>query len=169
MSDGVRHLTTARLVLRPIDLADFAFAAELYARQDMTIHRPDPTPDTTEVTAGRLAKDVAHWATHGFGKWALFHEGHPAGFGGLSARDGWEGLNVSFHLHPALWGRGLIAELMQAIRAAGFGPLAAPRLYGLARATNLPSRRVLERARYTHEGEAMLDGSRFELYTARRT
>ncbi len=165
MLDGVRHRTTSRLALRPIEPDDVPFAAEMYARLAMTEHRPDPTPDTPEVTAGRLAKDMAHWAEHGFGKWALLHEGRLVGFGGLSARVGWEGLNLSYHLHPTLWGQGFAAECVAESLAVGFGPLAAARIYALARATNLPSRRVAERAGFLHEDQVMLDGAPFELYT----
>jgi RimJ/RimL family protein N-acetyltransferase len=150
---------TARLLLRRPEPADLAFAVELFARAEIVAHRPDPRPDSPEASAARLERDMAHWRQHGFGRWAIEHEDVLIGFGGLTRKDGFEGLNISYHLHPRAWGRGYATELAREALSLAFGPLRATRVIGLVRAANPASRRVLERIGFEPEGEALLDGA----------
>ena len=80
------------------------------------------------------------------GRWrlSLREDGAAAGFGGLGPRPGREGLNLSFHVSPAMQGRGLAGEFVAGALALAFGALRASRVYGLARPWNAASLRVLE-------------------------
>ena len=98
----VRH--TQRLSLRMPDERDLGFVTALFARPELVAHRPDPTPDSPEESARRLARDRAHWRLHGFGRWAVEAEGRPIGFGGVTVSTEFDGLNMSYHLHPDCWG-----------------------------------------------------------------
>ena len=148
-----------RLLLRRPAEADLGFLIDLFSRRELVAHRPDPVPDTPQQSAARLARDVGHWNKHGFGRWAVEADGKLIGFGGVTVSADFEGLNLSYHLHPESWGHGYATELvMEALRTA-FGPLRADRVIGLVRAANPASRRVLEKCGFTFEKEVMLHGA----------
>jgi RimJ/RimL family protein N-acetyltransferase len=150
---------TRRLHLRPPSDGDLAFLTDLFSRHEMVAHRPHPAPDSPAQSAERLARDLAHWRRHGFGRWALEMGDHLIGFGGLTAMDGIEGLTISYHLHPDVWRRGFATELVEEALSVAFDVIAAPRVVGLVRPVNPASRAVLERTGFSFEGEVELDGA----------
>lgn len=156
---AVARWQTARLAARPAGPEDIDFAAALFALPEITAHRPDPAPDDRATTAARLARDAAHWAEHGFGRWLLSDAGGPAGFGGLTCSAGETALNLSYHLHPARWGLGYATEFGRAALALAFGPLQADAVVGLARPANPASQAVLRRLGFTLAGEIPLHGA----------
>ncbi|CDX34785.1 GCN5-related N-acetyltransferase [Mesorhizobium sp. ORS 3359] len=150
---------TERLLLRRPQQADRDFLIDLFSRPELVAHRPDPTPDTPQQSAARLARDIDHWEKHGFGRWAVKADGGLVGFGGVTVSNDLEGLNLSYHLHPGCWGHGYASELvMEALRAA-FLTLEAERVIALARPANPASRRVLEKCGFTYERDVMLHGA----------
>ncbi len=155
---------TERLLLRRPLRADLDFLVDLFSRPELVAHRPDPTPDTPEQSAARLERDVEHWERHGFGRWAAEADGGLIGFGGVTISADFEGLNLSYHLHPESWGRGYATELVEHALRAAFGPLRAFRVVGLARPANPASRRVLERCGLVFERDVMLHGASMGLY-----
>lgn len=150
------RLRTARLVARPVVAADLEFILALFARPNMRSHRPDPAPDSAETLRARLIAEIARWRDEGFGRWRLDDAGGPVGLGGLSRKPGFDGLNLSFHIHPDAWGRGYATEFGRAALAHAFGPLGADRVIGLARAANPASRAVLTRLGFAYLGEVPL-------------
>ncbi|WP_092499919.1 GNAT family N-acetyltransferase [Faunimonas pinastri] len=167
---NVSHRSTARLRLRPPNRSDLDFIIDLFSRPELVVHRPDPTPDTSEASRARLMRDVDHWDVHGFGRWAVESDGRLIGFGGLTfPKIDLPGLNVSYHLDPSAWGRGYASELIREVALVGFEDLDADRLIGLVRAANPASRRVLEKAGFRTEGEVVLYGAPTELMTLRRS
>ncbi|RAZ92787.1 GNAT family N-acetyltransferase [Mesorhizobium hawassense] len=148
-----------RLLLRRPAAADLDFLVDLFSRPELVAHRPDPTPDTLQQSAARLARDIDHWDKNGFGRWAVEAEGRLVGFGGVTLSSDFEGLNLSYHLHPGSWGHGYASELvMEALRAA-FLTLEAERVIALARPANPASRRVLEKSGFTFDRDVMLHGA----------
>lgn len=164
MPIDVARLETTRLSLRPVAREDIDFAAELFARPELTAHRPDPRPDSRDAVVARLAADGAHWAQHGFGRWLLSADGIPVGLGGLTVKAGVEGLNLSYHLHPDHWGKGYATEFARAALKVAFGPLAAPRVVGLVRPANPASRAVLERLGFRYERSLPLHGAPTDMF-----
>lgn len=147
---------SARLLLRRPGQADLDFLVDLFSRPELVAHRPDPTPDTEQQSAARLARDLDHWDKRGFGRWAVEADGRLVGFGGVTVSNDFDGLNLSYHLHPASWGQGYASELvMEALRAA-FLTLEAEHVIALARPTNPASRRVLEKCGFAFGREVML-------------
>lgn len=147
---------TERLLLRRPQLGDLDFLVDLFSRPELVAHRPDPTPDTPQQSAARLSRDIDHWDRHGFGRWEVEADGRLVGFGGVTVSNDFQGLNLSYHLHPGSWGRGYASELvMEALRAA-FLTLEAERVIALARPANPASRRVLEKCGFTFDREVML-------------
>jgi [ribosomal protein S5]-alanine N-acetyltransferase len=149
---------------RPIP-DDLDFLVDLFSLPALVAHRPDPTPDSPVVCAERLRGDIAHWDRHGFGRWAVEDGDGLIGFGGLTVRGEDEAFNISYHLHPAHWGKGYATELAEEAVRAGFDDLGVARIVGLVREANPGSRRVLERAGFVFEGHVMLHGAPTQLLT----
>lgn len=150
---------TATLSYRPPRPGDLAFVTDLYARPEVVAHRPDPTPDGPEVCRMRLDRDIAHWAAHGFGRWAVEAGGQLVGFGGLGVVEGSEELNISYHVHPDHWGHGMASAIAARAVGHGFDRLGAPRIRGLVRAANPASARVLLKLGFRRDGEVTLHGA----------
>ncbi|UVK53993.1 GNAT family N-acetyltransferase [Mesorhizobium sp. AR02] len=157
-----------RLLLRRPAQADLDFLIDLFSRWEPVAHRPDPVADTPQQSAARLARDIGHWDKHGFGRWAVEADGKLIGFGGVTVSADFDGLNLSYHLHPESWGHGYATELVAAALQAAFGPLHADRVIGLVRAANPASRRVLEKCGFTFEQEVMLHGAPTMLFALAR-
>jgi ribosomal-protein-alanine N-acetyltransferase len=153
----IRH--TPRLSLRMPEERDLDFVTALFARPELVAHRPDPTPDSPSESARRLARDQAHWRVNGFGRWAVETEGRLIGFGGVTVSTEFEGLNLSYHLHPEHWGRGYATELVKEALAFACDDLQAKRIIGLVRPVNVASRRVLEKCGFGFERDVMLHGA----------
>ncbi|WP_095198696.1 GNAT family N-acetyltransferase [Mesorhizobium carmichaelinearum] len=157
-----------RLLLRRPAQADLDFLVDLFSRHELVAHRPDPVADTPQQSAARLARDIGHWDRYGFGRWAVEADGKPVGFGGVTVSADFDGLNLSYHLHPQSWGHGYATELVTQALSAAFGPLQADRVIGLARAANPASRRVLEKCGFAFEREVMLHGAPTMLFALAR-
>ena len=155
---------TARLLLRPPEPDDIDFLTALFSRPELVAHRPDPRPDSPEQSAARLARDIAHWQAHGFGRWAVLADGKLAGFGGLTVSQEFGGLNLSYHFDPQSWGHGYATELVAAALTMAFEELGAERVVGLVRTANPASRRVLEKCGFAFEREVILHGAATNLY-----
>ncbi|HEY0124426.1 MAG TPA: GNAT family N-acetyltransferase [Rhizobium sp.] len=155
---------TKRLLLRVPVETDLDFVAALFSRQELVAHRPDPTPDTREESARRLARDMDHWRSHGFGRWAVEADSGLIGFGGVTVSKEFEGLNLSYHLHPDSWGKGYATELVRQVLDFAFNDLHADRVIGLVRPINVASRNVLEKCGLALEREVMLHGAPTNLF-----
>ncbi|AUG51347.1 GNAT family N-acetyltransferase [Thalassospira marina] len=158
---------TARLTLRVPQQDDLSFLQDMFSRPELTRHRPNPTPDDASTTRDRMARDRAHWAEHGFGRWAVLVDGRRIGFGGVTQSLQFEGLNLSYHLHPDYWGKGYGLEIARAAIAFAINDLAAQRIIGLARPANPASQRVLLRAGLVYQRDVPLHGAMTGLFELR--
>jgi RimJ/RimL family protein N-acetyltransferase len=130
--------------------------------------RPAPLPP---FRAGEpealLRKDIAHWEAHGFGPWTLIERdsGAFAGRGGLcwTQVDGERAIELPWALLPAFWNEGLATEAaLAALDTAQ--RVGIPEVISLALLENKPSRRVMEKAGLTYEGEVEHVGLPHALY-----
>ncbi|MBF9032307.1 GNAT family N-acetyltransferase [Rhodobacterales bacterium HKCCE3408] len=143
---------THRLSCRPVAGCDGAFYSWLFGLPETVAHRPDKTPLAPSVAERQLQRDIEHWTEHGFGRWALSHAGQVVGLGGLTVKPGFDGLNLSYHLLPEMWGQGLASEFVRAAIDHARDELDAGELYGLVRPTNIASIRVMEKAGFRDHG-----------------
>ena len=162
-----RHLT-ARLVLRPIQADDFPLLQAIFTDPATTAHRPDPRVETLEECEVRMGRYLDHWRDNGFGLWTLERQHDAIGLGGLTHRDGFSGLNLSYHLHPDHWRQGFASEFAAAAVDIAFQDMAASRVIGVVRHVNLASRRVLEKAGLTLAREIVYGNHPGLLYVKHR-
>jgi RimJ/RimL family protein N-acetyltransferase len=59
---------------------------------------------------------------------------------------------ISFALHPAYWGRGLVPEAVRSLLGFGFETLGLHRIYGECHPDNVASARVMEKVGMRYEG-----------------
>ena len=166
---SVCHRHTSRLTLRPIALADAEFAVVLFARPELIAHRPDRTPETADKIRLGLSADLEYWRMHGFGRWAIECDGALIGFGGLTRRDGFDGLNISYHLHPTVWRQGFASKFVAEALAVVFEPLKQARVFGLVRPSNMASAHVLKKSGFIFERELEFNGAPTCLWASHQT
>jgi RimJ/RimL family protein N-acetyltransferase len=94
--------------------------------------------------------------------------GELIGFGGVTHAKDRDALNLSYHLHPDSWGKGLATELVGAVLDVAFSLLMSERVVGLARPANPASCRVLEKTGFIFEQEIELHGASTRLYAISR-
>ena len=159
-------IATPRLGLRPLGDADVDPLYEIQGdREAMRFTYAAPSRDECER---RLRAHERLRAENGFAPWVavLRAEDRVVGWGGLGIdpfEPGW-GVEVSYFLHPAHWGRGLATELVCASVTYGFGTLALPAIGAFARPDNAASIRVLEKCGFGLLGyEASLARNHYEI------
>jgi ribosomal-protein-alanine N-acetyltransferase len=169
-ADGLRlaHRLTERLTWRPIKSQDLPHLIAIFSQPAVVAHRPNPTPETPSDCRRRLDQELDHWQRHGFGRWVLEYMGAVVGFGGLTFRDSFAGLNLSYHLHPSYWRLGLASEFARAAVDIALHDLEAPQVVGMVRPVNQASQRVLEKAGLTFQRPITYGGHPGLLYLKRR-
>ena len=158
--------STERLTLRRPQAEDLGFLTTLFALPEMVAHRPVPKPDTPSESAARLSTELAHWQEHGFGRWIAETDGQLVGLGGLNWMAAYDALNISYHFHPAGWGKGFASELVRETLVFAFAELKAERVMGLVRPGHPASRRVLEKCGFLYEAPLVLRGAPIDRFWA---
>ena len=151
------ELQTARLLLRPWRQEDLGPYARMCA--DPEVMRYMPATMSREQSAEQLAGFVSHWEERGFGLWAVEERasGDFIGRIGLMRHEDWpEGehnTEVGWLLDRSYWGRGLATEGALASLRYGFEELGLERIISITLPANAASRRVMEKAGLTFQGE----------------
>jgi ribosomal-protein-alanine N-acetyltransferase len=164
-----RSETTGLVLCRPTeaDLPDLV-AMHTDPRVMATLGGPR-TPEELDAMHRRLLES---WVRDGFGWWVARHRpgGRFVGRGGLRRAHvgGRDEVEVGYGLAAAFWGRGLATELAREAVRVGFEVLALPELVCFTLPTNVPSRRVMDKAGFRHEREFEHAGLPHILYRLRR-
>ncbi len=143
--------------------------ARLMAIPALNAHKPDPIPPSPEQIASLHARDLDHWSQQGFGRYIVHADAAPVGLCGLSLRDGFSGLNLSYHLSPDQWGNGYATTLVAALINLAdahlhmHGPV-----FALARPTNPASNRVLQKCGFIEAETLSLGGAPTVRYVRRQ-
>jgi RimJ/RimL family protein N-acetyltransferase len=139
---------TQRLVLRRWSTDDVDALAAVFAEPAFW-HFPFRRGFTRDETEQFVERQLEHWATHGFGMWAveLKADGRLAGYTGLAIPT-WlpqvlPAVEVGWRLHPDHWGRGLATEGGAASLRYGFEKLGLDRIIAIAMPDNVASLRVM--------------------------
>lgn len=119
------------------------------------------------LTRSYFARNIAHWARHGFGLW-IFREratGRFVGRGGLRRvqLEGVPEVEIGYALMPEYWGRGLATEIarLSVETAARFN---IRELVAFALPTNRGSRRVMEKLGFRYQRDVLWFGVTNVLY-----
>jgi RimJ/RimL family protein N-acetyltransferase len=117
-------------------------------------------PSTLSSAESDVLADAirSHFDEHGWGLWAVDipEVTSFAGFIGLS-RPRFEAhftpcTEVGWRLDPEFWGYGYATEGAMAVLRFGFDTLGLDEIVSFTTASNMPSRRVMERIGMTHDG-----------------
>jgi len=165
-------IATARLVLRPFNLADVPALFIMSIEEGMRRWIPDQVyrdePHAEQVARALIActdlvpdpktrpyvLGIEHRAT-----------GSLIGHVGLSAARG--SVEIGYAVAQSSQGAGLATEAVTAMSGWGLGPLGLPEVLGIVATDNAPSRRVLEKAGFVRVGEGV-DGRSTPILIHRR-
>ena len=164
-----RELTTDRARLRQFTPADLCDLARIVADAEVMKYLGRvPGPMDSAETETFLHSMIAHWARHGFGRWAVEarDEARLIGCAGLRSHEGTA--ELVYLLDRPFWGAGLATEIAEACLRYGFDGHNFERILAFARPANAASRRVLERVGMRDEGEANAYGVNVVQYVITR-
>lgn len=161
-------LTTPRLELRPVALADAAFLLRLMNDPSWLENIGDRGIRSRGDAAGYIRTNIwAPYRTHGYGMYAVQLRSMPLPIGicGLVKRDFLPAPDLGVALLPEFAGQGHASEAARAVMRHAQGQLGIPQLYAIVRRANNRSVRLLERLGFRHEGPcATPQGDEVELY-----
>lgn len=142
--------------LRPWRKEDRAPFAAINAEPAVQRHL---APITREISDAMLERFDAHFASHGWGFWAVEHRDSAAliGLCGL-AQVSWQAfftpaVEIGWRLSTQFHGKGLAREAATLALDAAFGPIGLDRVVSFAVPANAASWRLMERLEMRHLGQ----------------
>lgn len=126
---------------------------------------------SAEQTADYLARNLRHWADHGFGVWILRCARSDRVAGRAILRhlllEGRDEVEVGYSLWPELWGRGLATEIARECLRLGRQVLGLPSIVAITLPENARSRRVMIKIGMVYERDVLHAGLQHVLYRTR--
>lgn len=165
--DGPETIETARLLLRPLTLADASPTLALLNDPDYIRFIADRGARTLDDARRYLEQGpLAMYARHGFGLLAVERRGDGASLGvcGLLRRDHLADVDLGFALLPEHRSHGYAREAAEATLAWGRKRLGLSRVVAIVAAENEASLALLRRLGFRRERALELDGETVELY-----
>lgn len=156
----MHEIETARLRLRLLAPADLAELTRIVADAEVMKYL-GRVPGPLEAAGAEAFFDsiLAHWARHGFGRWAVVEKGAGRFVGCAGFRWQEEGpAELNYLLDRPHWGQGLGTEMALACLRGGFGRHGFGAVVAFTRPENAASRRVMEKIGMRCEGEADAHG-----------
>ncbi len=122
-------------------------------------------------TAAYLARNLRHWAEHGFGLWILREVGGGEPVGRAVLRhllvEGVDEVEVGYAFYPAFWGRGLATEVATACLELGRRELGLATIVAVTSPGNLASQHVLQKVGLVYERDFTHEGALSALFRTR--
>ncbi len=138
---------TERLLLRRWREGDLAPFAAMSADPDVMRHFPSFVSE--EETHALVERFERHFDEHGFGPWALEHDGEFIGFTGLLVHTFpahfTPAVEVGWRLRKAAWGRGFATEAAREALRVGFDEHRVDEIVSMTVPANVKSVAVMER------------------------
>jgi ribosomal-protein-alanine N-acetyltransferase len=150
------RVSTERLVLQRWEAgAHTAALSALNARSEVVRFLNAGVPYTPEESARQSQRFAEHWASYGFGLWAIEAEGRIVGFAGV-CHPRWfpayvREIEIAWRLDPSAWGHGYATEAGRAALTAAFDHLRADRVLAFIDPGNDASSAVAKRLHFTLE------------------
>jgi RimJ/RimL family protein N-acetyltransferase len=144
---GIPTLETERLVLRPFRDTDVDLLHKILSAPSVLKYFPRSEPPKLESVKRLVANQLEHWATHGYGWWAVEHRsaGELIGWCGLTYLPETNETEVAYLLAEPYWGQGLATEAAARALKFGFDQVKVGDIVGIVHPENLASQRVLEK------------------------
>lgn len=148
-------LTTKRLILRPLVLADASFLYEVGSREDVSRPAGFPRTRTLAASRARVRRTIAA-CRKGDPKplsFSLLLKPRKSWVGNMSL--GWPHAGIGqlgYLIHPDHWGRGYASEAARKVVDAAFSRFGAHRVQATCWVRNRGSARVLRKAGLRREG-----------------
>ena len=169
-TEFLQSLETPRLLLRPFRESDLdAYAAICGDLDVMRYIGGGRTLDRSD-TWRAIACNLGHCSLRGYGLWAWEEKatGQLVGRGGLWNPEGWPGVEVGWLLARSHWGKGFATEAATAAIGWAFTNLAVGEVISLIHPENPRSVRVAERLGEQLLRQAVVDGTRAQVWGIRR-
>ncbi|GAC84334.1 putative acetyltransferase [Gordonia paraffinivorans NBRC 108238] len=158
------NIDTARARLRPVSASDIDDLVHLDSDPEVMryVSGGVPTPRAV-IEEWVLPRAEAERRRYGTGTWALCDPATGAFLGWASLRTPRHSsrteLELSYRLRRTVWGRGLGTEAALALIAFAFDHLGTERVFASTLASNIPSRRVMEKIGMSLTGIHLCDDS----------
>ena len=125
--------------------SDLDSLAALFADPDVMRYVGNGQPSDRSEAQKALTSIVAHWARHGFGRWAIEDKqsNEFLGYGGLRSLAGTP--EVVYHFAKRYWGKGFATETARASLEFGFNQRGFDRIVAIAKPKNAASIHVMEK------------------------
>jgi RimJ/RimL family protein N-acetyltransferase len=152
---------TQHLVLRHLHTGDGDAMDRIFGDSDvMRFGDGTKTPEQVRLWINRWIDDL--YPRWGFGMWALVRQcdERTIGYCGLSRfpdRVGPTETEIGFRLARPFWGQGFASEAVAAVRDHAWTALKLPKLVAFIDPANVASIRVIEKAGFGYERDAMLE------------
>lgn len=140
---SLETLTTERLVLRGWRDDDRAAFHSMNA--DPTVMATIGAPMTRAQSDAFMNRITAHVDEHGYGLWCVEFDGEPVGFTGFMRPWFRDGVEIGWRIRSQWWGRGIAPEAALECLRHGFDDLGFDEVISFTAATNLNSRRVMDK------------------------
>lgn len=163
-------LTTERLTLRMLQLADFEEYYEIH--KDPEVTRYTARMELNRMDTWRhLSMVVGHWHLLGFGMWGVFENetGRLCGRAGFHQPEGWPDFELGWTFGRAFWGQGYATEAARRCMRFAFEEMGRDHLISLIDPENVASIKVADRIGETLQGEVEIGGHRLLIYGVRKT
>lgn len=148
-------LVTNRLYLRELENQDLDFLTALH--QDKAVMQYIGPLRSRDQVAERIRKIIHSYSENpGLGIWLCCLRTHhtPVGWACLKDLDGTPQIEVGYRFARSYWGNGYATEITRSLLNYGFKDRQIPEIVAVTRPDNLASRRVLEKAGLTFQGQA---------------
>ena len=148
------QLATERLILRPWTQQDYPAFAQLNGNAQVREFFPKAlTSQESDAEADRIQQ---HFATHGFGFWAVQTHDAPQFIGMVGLwRPGFDAhftpcVEIGWRLMPHVWGLGYATEAARRVLAYGFTELGLSQVVAMTVPANVRSQRIMQKLGMTH-------------------
>ncbi len=156
----MRILTTERLFLKPIALADVNALHHLWTTPEVREFLWDGEAIPLERTASVVDESMRLFKEHGLGLWSVFSgdEDLLMGFGGFWYFHQPPELELLYGVAREYWRQGFATEIGRALVSYGFSTLNLPEIRASTDFPHHASQRVLEKLGFTFERRAWAEG-----------
>jgi RimJ/RimL family protein N-acetyltransferase len=155
---NIPTLSTTRLVLRPITVADLEPLFLIQNDTEVVRYFPNPVPPPRERVLKTIQQQLEHWDKFGYGWWVVELKNNQAliGWAGLQYLPETGESEVAYLLGKSYWGKGLATEAARASLEFGFQNTLIQSFIGIVHLDNIASQKVL-----TNIGMSLVDKTNY--------